>query len=289
MKKLKWIGGGVVLLIIVAVVVVFLMLNGIVRSVVETQATSSLNLQTTLGGANVSLLGGSLGLSDLQIASPKGYEAPRMFTLDGVKVGVSVGHLRADPIAVDQIVVDKPHLVIEQSGGKFNFQTLMDQPSAQPAENDKPATGTREAGQPIRLIINDLKINNAVVVIRPGIPGLSKEINVPIPSVELKDIGTADGNKNGVAIKQVVMLAITALAQKATELGDLPPEVKQLLSLNVDQVKQQVTAVVNKQVGKITSEITKQLPGDVGKDAGKAIEKGLGGLLGGDKKPAGSK
>lgn len=279
MKKLKWIAGSLVLLLIIIVVIVFMSINGIVRNVVESQATSSLNLQTTLASANVSLLGGSLGLNDLQIVSPTGFSAPRMFMLDGVNVGVSVGNLRGDPIAVDRVVIDKPKLVIEQAGGKFNFQTLMDLQPKQAPESGKPGDGTREQGEPIRLIVRDLSINNATVVLRPGIPGLASEINIPIPSLQLKDIGMGEGNKNGVAIKEVVMVTITSLAQKATESDLIPAEAKQLLSLNVDQVKQRVVAEVNKQVGKITQDLSKQVSDQVGKEAGKAIEQGIGNFL----------
>lgn len=274
MKIAKWIVLGLVVLIIVALTIAWLSINGIVRRTVETQATNSLNVQTTLGSANVSLLGGSLGLRDLQIASPQGFEAPRMFTLGGLDVGVSLGRLRGDPIGIDRIVIDKPRLVVEQSQGKFNFKVLMDQQSKQPSEG-----GKEDQGQPMRLIIHDLAVNDAQVVLRPGIPGLAKEINVPVPSFNLKEIGSGEGNKNGVAIKQVVMLVVTSLAQKASQSDLLPGDVKQLLSLNVDQVKEQVQAEVNKQLGKITQQLGNALPPEAGKDAGKALEKGLGGLL----------
>ena len=47
----------------------------------QTQASSSLNLTTTLGAAHLSILGESLTLDNLAIASPKGFTAPHMFDL----------------------------------------------------------------------------------------------------------------------------------------------------------------------------------------------------------------
>jgi hypothetical protein len=128
-------------------------------------------------------------------------------------------------------------------------------------------------------------VNSAAVSLRPGIPGLKDEIKLTIPSFELKEIGNAEGNKNGAAIKEVVQLLVTTLAKKASESDQLPPEVRQLLSLNVDQIKQRVAAEVNKKVGELQEEIGKQLPGEIGKDAGKAIQEGIGGLLNQNKKP----
>lgn len=279
MKKLKWIVLAVVVIVVAAVIGVLVSIDSIVRKAVEVQATSSLDLQTTLGSANVSLLGGSLSLKDLQIASPPGFKADRMFTLAGVKVGVSLNQLRGDPIAIDQVVIDNPRLVIEQAGGKFNFQALMDRQSKQAPDSGSPGDGKRDEGEPVRLVIRDLAINDARVVLRPGIPGLDNELTVPIPSLHLKDVGSGQGNANGVAIKQVIMLAVTELAQKATEVGDLPGEVRQLLSVNVAQVAKRV----QDELGKLTKELGKAIPTEAAKDAGKAIEKGLGNILKGDK------
>jgi hypothetical protein len=290
-KAIKWIALSVLLLVIVVIGVVWFYLNSIVKHTVETQATASLNLPTTLGGANVSLLGGSFGLSDLQIASPPGFSADKMFKLGGVKLGVNYSDLKQKPIRVASINIDKPQLVIEQKGGKFNFQALVDQESKAP-----PA----EEGEPIKLIINELTVNGAQVTIKPGIPGLDKDINIPIPSMSLKNIGTAEGNQNGVAIKEVVGQVVTALTAEASKSDALPPEVRQLLSLNVAQVAQKLQGEFNKQLGAISGDVNKAL-GDIAKDpskageslknvqenakeAGKDLQKNLGGLLGGDKK-----
>jgi hypothetical protein len=282
MKKLKWIILGLVLLVFIVVGAVLLRIDSIVRSVVETQATDSLGLQTQLDSANVSLLGGTVKLNGLRVASPQGFSAPQMMSLDGIKVGASLGKLREDPIGVEQIVIDRPKLVIEQSGGKFNFQVLSEQQSKKPVDAGKPGDGTREASEPVRLIIHDLTVNNAQVVLRPGIPGLDKEYALSIPSFDLTDIGTGEGNKNGAAIKEVVTLMVTTLAQKAAESKDLPQDVRQLLSLNADAVKERIAGELNKRVGKLGKELEKNLGSDAGKQAQDAIQKGLGNLLGGD-------
>jgi uncharacterized protein involved in outer membrane biogenesis len=280
MKYLKWIVLGVVLVIVIGVVAVFMTIDGIVRRSVETHATNSLDLQTTLRSADLSLLGGSLALKDLEVASPNGFSAPRMFTLGGAKLGVSYSQLRTDPIGVNEITIDQPQLVVEQANGKLNFQVLMDKQPKTPPDSGKPGDGKRDEGEPIRLIIHDLAVNDAKVVLRPGIPGLAQEINVTIPSFHLQDIGRGEGNQNGAAIKEVVMLVVTTLAQKASESEGVPPDVKLLLSMNADQVKARLAGELKKDLGKVTKDLGKNLP----PEANKAIEKGIGDLLGGDKK-----
>jgi len=279
MKRLKWIVLVVVVLVVAVLIGVWMNLNRIVRSTVETQATASLNTPTKVGGASVSIFGGKVGLDNIAVSSPQGFSAPQMVSLGGLNVAVSYGQLRKEPITVDQIVIDKPNLVIEQSGGKFNFKVLMDQQPKQPSDGK----------EPMRLIINDLQVKDAKVVLRPGIPGLSNEIQVPIPSFALKDIGSGDGAKNGAAVKEVVMLLVTTMAGKAAESDQVPPEIRLLLKGDVQAIAQEMAA---KYGAKLAGEITKNLKGELGdvaggvidaatkgKDPGKAIQEGLGGLL----------
>jgi hypothetical protein len=176
-----------------------------------------------------------------------------MLALGGARVGVSVGNLRKDPIGIDRIVLDKPKLVIEQSQGKFNFQVLTGLQSKSPPDNS----------EPIKLIIRELAVNDAQVVVRPGIPGLSQELTLPIPSFAVQDIGRGEGAKNGAAIREVVTLVVTTLAQKASESDKLPADVRKLLSLNVDQIQGEI----NKQIDQAQQQIEK------------GIQKGIGDIL----------
>jgi hypothetical protein len=281
-RRITWILLGIVALVIIALGIVWMNLNGIVRRTVETQASSSLNLPTTVQGARVSIFGGSVSLDDVAIGSPQGFAAPRMFALDGASVDVTYVELRKDPVRIDEVVIDEPKLVIEHKDGKLNFQTLMQQDSKAPPE-----------GEPLKVIINELRVNEAQVVLRPGIPGLANEIQIPIPSFALQNIGTGEGAQNGAAIKQVVMQLVTTMAAKASESDKLPPEVQLLLKGNVEQVAREMAMKYGE---KALEDVRKNLPpevggavGDVldatkrGEDPGKAIEKGIQGLIGGKK------
>ncbi|HEX8523600.1 MAG TPA: AsmA family protein [Tepidisphaeraceae bacterium] len=288
MKIIKWVVLGLVLLVVAVVVIVYLNLNRIVKRTVETQGTQQLNVATTLDGAALSLFGGSLKLDDLEIASPPGFSAPKILSLDDAKVRVSYGQLKQDPVHVQLVDLKGPKLVIEQSGGKFNFNALMDNSAK---TEDKPAG---DPNRPMHVIIDQLNITDAMVVIRPGIPGLAQEINVPLPAVSMQKVGTGEGNQNGAALKDVVMDVITTMAAKAADSDKIPPELKALLSGNL---REMAGKLVNEQVKKLTAEVQSKLPPEAGKalegvlkdpkaattNPGAAIQQGLGGLLGGQK------
>jgi hypothetical protein len=289
MKIVKWVVLGLVVVVIGIVVVVWLNLNGIVRRTVETQSSAQLNVPTALKGANVSLFGGSLSLKNFEVNSPPGFSAPKILALDDAKVKVSYGQLRQDPVHVEQVNIKGPKLVVEQAGGKFNFKALMDGA----AKTEKPVDGK----PPMKLIIDKLDISDALVVIRPGLPGVAPEINIPLPAISMEKVGTGDGNQNGAELKQVIMEVITVLASKAADSDKIPPELKMLLQGDLKDV---AGKLVDAQVKKLTEDLQKKLPGETGKalegvlndpkaaatNPTGAIEKGLGGLLGGKKDQA---
>lgn len=111
----------------------------------------------------------------------------------------------------------------------------------------------------------------------PGIPGLTDSIQVPIASMTLKDIGNADGNQTGAAVKEVVLQTTTALAGKAVSESKLSPPVKLVLS--------QELAAVSTQLGPGFDSQFKNLAGSVTKDLTPKLQSTLNQLLNGNKKP----
>lgn len=307
--KLKWIALVILLLLIIGGVALYINLNSIVRRTVERQSAKSLNVPTELGGANVSLFGTSVSLSNFQVGQPQGFGESTMMSLGEVDVDVSVNELREDPLRVRQITIRDPRLVIEMKGKEFNIKQFIDQ---LPPGEDKPVEGE----EPMKLLINDLQVQGAQVVFRPDVAalsslpgigqqlkGLKQEYVLSIPPLEMQNVGTGEGNQNGAEIKEIVSMLVSQLAAKATESEQLPPELRQILSMNVEDLtnlaKQKLGEEVNKQLGKVSEELKEKLPGEAGKavegvlkdpgaavkDPGKAIEKGLGDLLGQPKKP----
>lgn len=311
MKKILYGVLTLVVLLIVAVIVVFVYLDRIIKTTVETQATDSLNLATTLDSAHLAVLGGQLTLKDLAVACPQGYSASPMFDVSKAAVVVRYGQLGKDPVHIQSIAIVGPKLVIEKKGDDVNFKAMMDQQPKKAPPPTPPSGGDRPKDQPIRVVIERLDVTDASVVIRPGLPGLDKEITIPIPSITLRNIGNSDGSDNGAALKDAVMQVVTALANKASESGAITDALRNALKANVQEVAGKLTKDFQKQIGNVTAQlgdVTKQinnvtdqlppdlkkkLPPDVNKqinaatqqiktgDVDKAIDKGLNDLLGG--------
>ena len=255
-RVIKWTFLVLLLLVVAGGALLWVNINRIVEHTVETQATTQLNLKTELDGAALSLFGGEVNLDDLRIASPQGFQAPQMFTLDNVDVNVKLNELRGDPVRVQSITLDRPKLVVERVGNTFNFKRAME---LMPQQPETPP----DQKEPLRLVIDELTVKDPTVVVRPGqinIPGvtLPEEITVTIPTMSMKNIGTGEGAENGAAVKDVVMQVITAMAANAANSNQLPDQLKDLLNVDVQQVVAGLTAEAQKR-------IVAAVPGEAGR------------------------
>jgi ElaB/YqjD/DUF883 family membrane-anchored ribosome-binding protein len=294
-KKLKWIALAVVILVIVAVTAVILNLNGIVRSAVETGTTKSLELNTTLGGANIGLFSGDVSLDNLNIASPEGFSAPQMLSLGKVSVDTSYGKVFGKPTNIDDVLIHQPKLVLEFKGTQSNLKTVADRLMSGTGGDQPQPTPTDKAKEPLKLIIDHLKVSGAQVEIRSDML-LKEPILVTIPDIELSQIGNADGNRNGEEIGKVVSQVITRLSIEAQKSGKLPPELAQILSGDLDKLINSIGGKFEEQAEALKAQAMQQVDQLKGqaeqkiKDVqGQAQEKikdvtgQLGGLLGGKK------
>src|SRR5690606_14163078 len=126
----------------------------------------------------------------------------------GLNVAVSYNELRQDPIRIREIAIESPRLVIVYGGGRFNYQVLIENASSPSPEEQDPDA------EPVRLIIDQLTIDQATVVLRlaglkdeplAGAIALSSlqlrdEYSLTLPKLDLRNIGTDDGAENGAAI-----------------------------------------------------------------------------------------
>jgi hypothetical protein len=248
---MKWIKRLVILGIILlagGAVVGYLTIDGIVKSVVEKEGTEQLKVSTTLGGVSLGLLHGDVDLKSLAIASPPGFKAPQMFSVDTFSVNVgNLLRLRDEPIHLANVTIDDPKLVVEQHGTKINFRELIDNMSqaSEPTAKNQPASTSK----PVKLIIDTLTITNAHATVQSDIHNFNKDLT--LPSMTLKNVGNADGANNGAAIKDVLTAVIDKMVDQTTLLGGLPIDLTKSLSENLGAVAGKLKGILPEQIGGI--------------------------------------
>lgn len=293
-KKLKWIAVALVLVVVIAVVALVMNLNGIVRSAVQTGSTKSLQLNTTLDGANIGLISGDVSLSGLNIANPEGFSAPQLLSLGNISVDTSYGKVFGEPTNIDSIRIEKPRLVLEFKGTKSNLKTVADR-LASGTGGDQPQEKPAPDAKPLKLIIDALSVSGAQVEIRSDLL-LKEPLIINVPAIELKQIGNADGNRNGEEIGKVISQVITRLSIEAQKSGKLPPELATILAGDLNSLINNIGGKFKEQADALQSQALQQVNDLKGKVEGQLedvkgkaeqqldqIGKDLGGLLGGKK------
>ncbi|MEM7627342.1 MAG: hypothetical protein AAF333_17230 [Planctomycetota bacterium] len=270
MKKLIIRGGLVVIvLVVVGVVALYFSLNGIIKSVVQTQGTAATGVATTLESVNLSPLSGELALNEFELANPEGFTNPSLFKLGEADVKVQLGSLTSDEIVVDRVHVDGAEVVVAFEGGKLNLKELLKQieenagPKDDAPAEDEPA----DEGAGKGVLIKDLKITNTKVrgeiSLVPGTPPVP--LDFVIANIEETDFREADtGGVIGYVIETIMLNATTGVFEQVEGLGDLVGGLGDLGVGAIEDVGQAATQTLD--------------------DAGKKLEEGLGGLFGGDKK-----
>ncbi len=224
MKKLVKLLLVVVALLCIGAVILLLNLNRAAKAAVETGGNMVLGVPTTLEKASVSVTDGSFGLDGLVLGSPDGFKAEEIFRLGHGHVEVKLASLLGDEIVVREVVIDGAEITIEMSGGRINWDVIMEGLKGEPSEEEK-----EELSKNIRL--DRLVFTNGRIKIE-GMP-----VSVPLPTVEIKDIRTAEGT--GVTVRNVLVQVVESLRKevfaavaKASDLkalGELPGELASAL------------------------------------------------------------
>ncbi len=251
---------------------------------IERGTTRSLNLDTQLGNADLSLLGGKLGLNNLTIAQPEGFSG-KLFAVDDANVQVSYGNLLSDPVRVADVNITRPTLNLSEKGGRLNIMKLRD------LLEQAPETDPNQ--EPLKVIIDSLTVTEPRVVIESSLLSGGPR-TITLPTFTLKNIGNAEEAQNGVELGKVGVEVITAMAAQALEDGGLPAELQQLLSGDVQALIDNAVPELKARLGDVVSDkLGKELGGLLGEGgaenitgrAADEIGRGLGDLLGGNRKP----
>jgi hypothetical protein len=297
MKKLLLLVVLLVVLVIGAAIAVLVYADRAVKVAVERGGTYAMGVNTTLGNASVGVLSGRLSLKDLSIANPAGYKSDKFFGMGSTNVAVSLPTLRQQIIEVPTLALEDISINLEKSGGKANYQVILDNLKRFESGEAKPEE--KPTGDEKRFVIKDLTIKNVKVHVNllPEAGALTT-LNIPIESVELKDVGTAG---KGVPLSELSNIIIKALlatvADKAGSilpgeiLGDLQGGLAQLA--NLDQLGIKLQSKVGEEAQKLidgakgqidkAAEDLKKKADEAVNDATKKVEEGLKNLLPGKK------
>jgi hypothetical protein len=215
--KILYFGLAAILIVLLVIVVaVSLFANRAVKVAVETAGTKALNVGVSVGGVDLSIMRGTLGLENLMINNPPGYQHDKLLELSQANISVDTWSLLSDVVNIKEIKLDGAKVVLEQRGISGN--NLQDIIKQLPAKQDQPS----EPGGK-KLHIDSLEITNTQVSVKLlPVPGKIDTIPLKLDTIKMTDLGS-DNDLDTVTLTRKILLAIAGgIAQQGADI--LPKE-----------------------------------------------------------------
>ena len=118
----------IVILIVVAALAVGLFADNALGVAIESAGTKALNVGVSVSKVDLSILRGKLGIRDLVINNPPGYQHDTLLELREGRVTVDARSLLSDVVNIKDITLDGVNVVLEQRGiSGNNLQDIIKQ------------------------------------------------------------------------------------------------------------------------------------------------------------------
>ncbi len=291
----------IVALVLLAGVIVgagFFYLDVIAKKAVEEGGTMALGVPTTLDSIHISLLGGEASLSGLTIANPAGFSNTVFMGLGDGGAAVSVSSLLSDTIVIPHVNLSNIRVNLEQRGKKNNIEPLLANAKKMAGSGRSPKTAPAPAadnGPGKKFIVEYFALNDVQVAADLDLLGQVSKVNLVLPKIELKNLGTAE---NGLPMDQLIQTVVEAvLAAVQSSSAQLSPELARLLKGQLGDlsgVKAEVIGKAQAEVEKVVKDVKQNIKDNIKADlppeAEKLIDdkadgliKGLDNMLGGKK------
>src|SRR5579862_4319554 len=187
MKLLKVVGIIVILVLVAAVALPFLIDVNQFRPKLESELTTALGRQVSVGNLKLSLLSGSVAADDLSIADDPAFSKTPFLQAKSLNVGVELmPFITSRKINVTGITIDQPQIMLLQMPtGEWNYAKLGSKTAAPPTSNAAPAAGPAGSSG-IDLSVKLIKINDGRLTIGKT-SGHTKPTVLDKVNIELKD------------------------------------------------------------------------------------------------------
>lgn len=221
MKKILLFGiGALVVLVLIGYVTLQLFLGSIVRAGVNQFGPELTQTKVELSSAHVSPLSGIGTLKGLTVGNPAGWSNHNAFYLGSVHIEMKPFSVFGDHIIINEIAIDRPEFTYETKVISSNIGDIL--------KNIEKAMGGESAGnapkakngQPLKIEVKHFALRGGRVTLGVGVAA----VTMPMPPVELTNVGTAEGGVTPAGFAAAVMRSVTtsvvaASTQALTKVG----------------------------------------------------------------------
>jgi len=243
--------------IVVGAIALSLLGNNLVRVAVEKASSKALDVPVDIEKADLSIIGGTLSLTDLTVANPPGYQQETLLNLDRSDVRMDAKSLLDDVVNITDLRLDGMKVALEQKGLDNNLHDVIKSLRRDGATSGK------------KLRVDRLEIANITVTVKLlPIPGQLDTLSFKLAPIEMTNLGRSEP----LDIATLATTVLLAVAEGITEQGGdvLPGDMVTGLSSVLDKALDIGRGIFGN--------------GQDAKGVGKGISEGLKGLLSTEKK-----
>ena len=209
-KTLLIVAGGVLVVLVILYVVADFFLGSLVKAGVNRFGPGMTQTSVVLAGAQISPLSGQGTLTGLVVGNPPGWAQKAAFSLGKIHLAVAPSSVFTDTIVINEIEIDDPVFDYETRFVSSNIGELLSRINGRKASDGPQAT--TKSGQPIKFIVKHLVLNGGKVTVGIGPTALT----LPMPPIELHDLGASTGGMSSLELTQTIMRALTESVVSAT-------------------------------------------------------------------------
>jgi hypothetical protein len=157
-----------------------------------------------LEDATISPLSGIGTLTGLRVGNPAGWSQGDAFRLGKVHIHVEPFSLLKDRIVINELLVEQPEFFYETKIVASNIGDLLKaiEQAMGPGKADEPKTAN---GRPIKLIVKKLVLKDG----RATLGAIGQAAEVPLPPINMVDIGVKEGGVTPVQLAAEIMRHVT--------------------------------------------------------------------------------
>ena len=183
----KWVGITIGLLLLIVISLPFLINVDQFRPTLQSELSSALGREVTLGNLHLKILTGEVTADDLSVAEDPAFGKPAFLRAKSLHVGAEIlPFLLSRKLIVNALVIDQPEISLVQSpSGDWNFSSLGRQDQSGAGESSAPS-----AGMPLDLSVKLVKVNNGRLSLRRTV-GHWKPLALEQVNIELRDFSAA--------------------------------------------------------------------------------------------------
>jgi hypothetical protein len=206
----------IAVLVIVALVAINLFADNALKTAIQSAGTKALTVDVRLSDVELSILGGRLGLQNLTIDNPPGYQHEKLLELGEADITVQTRSLLRDVVNIKDIRLDSADIVLEQKGiSGNNLQEII---RGLPPKQEQESHPSRK-----KLHIDNLEITNARVKVKLlPVPGKVDTLTFKLAPIRMTDLGS-ENDLDTITLSRKILLAIAGVIAEQGA-GVLPTE-----------------------------------------------------------------